>query len=216
MSSDAQPNERDYREKQSLYLRHYVSDFDDWYKSLTPAQRRCLNARGIEGALVEGAGRAGRDEDAASLPAASFSEDLGARIDTLADEIAEKFGIAERTAVPLAGFLARAIEREALVYKAMLFQKVCGEFLNAKNPKLLAAGLAFAANLAALNGLKSQRDYARRIHVTPAALSKVTKKWQRELGLTTSAHMKNEAACQSYSKIQSGDRHWRKQKAKGT
>lgn len=207
-----EPNEdgSDYAERQAGYARRYVVDFDEFFAKLSPRQRARYEKAGIIGAILDGAGDTDRDEDPSDKPAASYSVDVAKLLDTLSEKIAEKFSLPSAVAVPLAGFMARTIELESLRYKGILFDTVCGEFLLAKNTKLLAAGLSFAANLGALNGIKSQRKFAKSIHVTPAALSKVTKAWQIKLGLPPSPHQKSQASCLKYKACQTGEKHWRK------
>lgn len=210
----------DYRTRADA---EYADEFREWVAHMTPAQLAKLRACGIalardkqgrlNGAQREGGSSGvGLEHDAAELPAASYRVDIGTQVDTLADEIGSMFELPQQTSLPLAAFMVRAIETRSIKFRAALLMKLCGAFIDGRNPKLLAAGLAFAANLAALNGLKTQRQHAKKIGVTPAALSKVTKFWQEELELAVSPHMKSAAACGAYSRVQKGDAHWRKQK----
>jgi hypothetical protein len=88
-------------------------------------------------------------------------------------------------------------------------------FLKAEsNVKLLVAGLAYAADLAVTNQLGTMQDWAVRNGLSRAAVLKVAKFWQRELGLPASSHMRGEEKCQAYSEAQT-QKHWRKQKVGG-
>jgi hypothetical protein len=128
------------------------------------------------------------------------------------DEIfADEFNVSLITAKKILKWhtlqLAISIEQE----KASYLQIIVGGLLASKNPKLNAAGLAFAANLAALNGLPCQREYARQNHISVSAISKVVRAWSKALDLAPSAHQKTTKACEVYSAIgRSG--HWRKKK----
>jgi hypothetical protein len=190
----------------------YIAEFEAFWARLTPKQRKELKENGVDGPIIEFSSNAGLDHDAADTPAASYSQDLARELDKFSEQLIEKFGFRPRLAIPLASFIIHAIEEGSISYKAWLFGKVCGVMLNAKNAKLAAAGLAFASNLASLNGLKSMRVYAAQIKVSPSAVSKVKKKWQAELNLPDSPHSKDALACANYSKVQSGDRHWRRAK----
>ncbi len=150
----------------------YVAEFETFWGRLTPLQRKECKARGIEGPIINFSCTAEMDHDAADTPAASYRQDLAAELDELSDQLIEKFGLPAGSAVNLASFVIHMIETKSISYKAWLFGKVCGEILNAKNTKLCVAGLAFASNLASLNGISSIRQYARIIHVSPEAVSK--------------------------------------------
>jgi hypothetical protein len=189
----------------------YVAEFEAFWGRLTPKQRKILVANGVEGPVIEFSSVASLDHDAADTPAASYTEDLARRLDKFSDQMVEKFGLQTRTAIPLASFIIHTIEQESISYKAWLFGKVCGVMLNAKNAKLAAAGLAFASNLASLNGLGSMRQYGRKIGVSVEAVSKVKRKWQAELLLDSKAHSKTPEACANYA-IAAKEKHWRRQK----
>jgi hypothetical protein len=203
----------------------YVAEFDTWWEGLPPETRRLMGRRGIKGAVVNFSCSAERNRDAADTPAASYNHDeessgwgglhhvdFAERVDKLSDQLMEKFGFPLEIAELLAVFMVQTIEQQSIAYKAWLFGKVCGEVLNAKNVKLSVAGLAFASNLAALNGIPSIRAFAKQNHVSPEAVSKVKRKWQKDLLLPDSPHSKDAQARAAYSEVQSSDRHWRKQK----
>jgi hypothetical protein len=190
----------------------YAAGFEAFWADLTRKQRRQLKGHGIEGAVINFSSTAEIDHDAADTPAASYKPDLVAELDRLSDELIEKFGLPAAVALDLSLFIVSMIETKSISYKAWLFGKVCGEILNAKNTKLCVAGLAFASNLASLSGISSIRKYAKQIHVSPEAVSKVKRKWQETLDLPDSPHSKDAAARAKYSEVQKSDRHWRRQK----
>ena len=203
----------------------YVTEFDTWWQGLPVETRRLLGKKGIKGPVVNFSCGAELNHDAADTPAASYDHDEEAsgwggmhhvdfaeRVDKLSDQLMEKFGVTRDIAELLAVFMVQTIEQQSIAYKAWLFGKVCGEVLNAKNVKLTVAGLAFASNLAALNGIPSIRAFARLHHVSPEAVSKVKRRWQKDLQLPDSPHSKDEEARAKYSEVQKSDRHWRRQK----
>ena len=146
--------------------------------------------------------------DIADTPLARTDTDYAAAIDKPSEILADEFGITFQQATALLEWHQKEIELAVNREKANHLQLIVGGLLASKNPKLNAAGLAFAANLAALNGLPCQREYARQNHVSASAISKVVKGWQRALGILPSAHQKSESACQTYSEV-GKTRHWR-------
>jgi hypothetical protein len=147
--------------------------------------------------------------DIADTHLARTDLDFAASIDTPADELADQFGISKAQAKSLLHWHEAEINAAIRKAEAHYLQQIVGGLLSAKNAKLSAAGLAFAGGLAALNGLRCQRDYAKQIHVSASAISKVVKAWQRTLGLRPSAHQKSESACDTYSSV-GKSKHWRK------
>lgn len=196
----------DHRQRQLAAAR--VS-FTEWLNRLPAKQRvlvKCIGAPEDDAEMANG-----RAKDVADLPIASYRPDIASLVDTLADEIAEKFKIQPDIVTLLANWMVFEIERQALSFRSNDINKIIGVFIDCQNPKLFSAGLAFAADLAALNGLGTQAAYARSIKLSRAAVSKTTKMWQRLLNLRPSSHMKSEEACQSYSRKATTD-HWRKHK----
>lgn len=122
--------------------------------------------------------------------------------------MADEFNITPAQATQILSWhlkqIAVAVDKE----KSNYLQLIVGGLLSSKNPKLNSAGLAFAANLAALNGLPCQREYARQNHVSASAVSKLVKAWQVTLGLRPSAHQKSEKACATYATV-GKNHHWR-------
>ena len=146
--------------------------------------------------------------DIADTPLARTDTDYALAIDRPHEILADEFDLTTEQSQNLIAWhnseIKAAVDRE----KANYLQLIVGGLLSSKNPKLNAAGLAFAANLGALNGLPCQREYARQNHVSRQAVSKVVKAWQESLELHPSAHQKSEAACQTYSEVGKSN-HWR-------
>lgn len=201
------------------YLRHSRSLHNQaatahaaWIASMSPAERKKVREMNLESYGDDNSEVGGHSpfniSDIADSPIARTDTDYAAAID-LPDEIfADRFGVTRTQAAAILTWhestTATAVERE----KAAYLQIIVGGLLSSKNPKMNAAGLAFAANLDALNGLPCQRQFARENHVSPSAVSKVVKQWQTALGLQPSAHQKSEKACQTYS-ITGKESHWR-------
>jgi hypothetical protein len=105
----------------------------------------------------------------------------------------------------------RATERKAENIKVRAVERIVGGFLDCANSKLTAAGLAYASDLALTANLGTMQDYALKIAVSRAAISKNAKFWQRELGLPAASNMRGAEKCRAYSEAQKA-KHWRNQK----
>jgi hypothetical protein len=106
---------------------------------------------------------------------------------------------------------SRAAARKAEKIKVRAIERIVGGFLDCANSKLTAAGLAYAADLALTAGLGTMQDYALKIAVSRAAISKNAKFWQRELDLPAASNMRGAEKCRAYSEAQKA-KHWRNQK----
>lgn len=127
-------------------------------------------------------------------------------------EIADAFGIPIETARRILEWHREKVADAIRGQLAHQLSLIVGGLLSSRNAKLSAAGLAFAANLAALNGLGCQRTFAKRIRVSPQAVSKVVGAWRDMLHLKPSVHQKSEEARKAYSAKGFQD-HWRHRKA---
>ena len=194
----------------------YLMEYEKFEASLSVADRELLARSGASApdlpdhrALSSRRMVLGVDRDVAESSAAAFSPDVAEELDTPEEQLAELAGITlEQARIVVAWGNARAA-REVEQQKAWLVVKVGGAFINAANSKLLAAGLAFAADLQQTSGMGTMQDYARTISVSRAAISKVAKWWKQELELPDGAHMRDEAKCRSYSNAQK-QKHYRK------
>lgn len=183
-----------------------------WVAQMSPDERRKLRDLNLEAAPEDESEVGGHSpfslSDIADTPLARVLPDYAASIDKPHEILADEFGISAEKAARLIQWhnleIQAAVDRE----KSNYLQLIIGGLLSSKNPKLNAAGLAFAANLAALNGLPCQREYARQNHISASALSKVVKAWSHTLGLRPSAHQKSEQACATYSEVGKKN-HWR-------
>ena len=193
--------------------REYMVAYQEWVAGLSEEERTKLEALGIERPddgenSCEAVPSQG---DAADRPEASFVLDMAATLDVTEERLAEELGVALKDARQFVVWHRERVVRESITYKARLFQTLVAGFLEAGNPRLVAGGLAFATNLAALNGLGTQDEFAKRLGLRRSAVSKLVKWWQRELHLPTSPHMKSEVACHAYEDV-SRHKHWRKRK----
>jgi len=185
-----------------------------WIAGMTPAERRRVREMNLESYGDDDSEVGGHSpfsvSDIAESPIARTDTDYAAAIDLPEEILADRFGVTRTQALAILAWheeaTAATVDRE----KAAYLQIIVGGLLSSKNPKMNAAGLAFAANLDALNGLPCQRQFARENHVSPSAVSKVVKQWQLALGLQPSAHQKSEKACKTYSMTGKAN-HWRDQ-----
>lgn len=194
----------------------YLVQYEEFERSLTPEQRRSLGSASVpELPNFQARGRGRREvigisRDAAESSLASFSEDFPGAIDTAADEIRERF-------LPLSPKIAREIAiwheerliRESEKRKASVIMTIAGEFLGRSNAKLLAAGLAYATDLAITSGMGTMQAWALQTGLSKQAISKSAKWWKKALGLPGGSHMRDEETCASYQRAQI-DKHWRK------
>lgn len=216
----------DYLQRQAREDAAHEIQYAKWVKSLSLADREKL--RKANPALSDAASldkpyvtkKRGRKDDSeessqdpAESNAASFTPDIASAVDSLAEILAERFRISIEAAKQIAAWHKSTVESESIAYKAFLLQRMIAAFIEPGNLRLRAGGLAFAANLAALNGVGTLRDFAARINVSPAAVSKVKKWWQTELALPPSPHGKSREACANYSTAQK-NKHWRYKKCK--
>lgn len=194
----------------------YLLAYEEWENSLSPQERALLGkaaAPDIEDHRARGSKRevTGALGDAAERSSASYRPDVASSIDSDAERIAEIADIPLAKARVIDVYLQQRIEEESAKREALTIVTIAGAFLRGANSKLLAGGLAFASDLALTAGLGTMQDWARTIGVSRAAVSKVAKFWQRELGLPAGSHMRDEQKCRAYSEAQK-TKHWRNQK----
>lgn len=184
----------------------------EWLKTLTPAQRKTLAAQGLD--TINDSNEVGGHSpfsaaDIAESPSASYEPDVAEKIDKPHQVFAETFDIPEATAKRILTWHRAATKEAVRKQEAVFLGLIVGGLLATENPKLSAAGLAFAVGLDALNGLGSQREFAKANHISPTAVSKVTLYWRTTLRLPTSVFQKSDEAREKYSSIGKND-HWRK------
>lgn len=184
----------------------------EWIASLSKKERQHLQRTNLEAPPSDEHEVGGHSpyslSDIADTPLARTDTDYALAIDQPYEILADEFGLTTDQARNLIAWHQQEVKAAVDKEKANYLQLIVGGLLSSKNPKLNAAGLAFANNLGALNGLPCQREYARLNHVSPSAISKVVKGWQEALGIHPSAHQKSESACQTYSEVGKAN-HWR-------
>lgn len=211
MAADYEAHARDlHRRSTAAHL--------EWVKGLTPAQRAKLASMGVlqpaDDRHEVGGHSPWQERDAAESHYARIEADPTG-IDSPEERLADLFEIPIATAKRILDWHRVALDAALYQREGDLLAIVVGGLLAAQNPRLSAAGLAFATNLDATNGLGSQAEFARSLKVSRQAVSKVTKAWQSDLGLQPGANQKSAAACAEYSRIGLTD-HWRSRKATAT
>jgi hypothetical protein len=208
-------NEGTYEDHAQRLGERARKEYLEWLNSMSPADRRRVAEMGLDTLPCDDYEVSGHSpwqpDDAAESPACRTEIDIAAELDTAPEELADTLGIDPVRALRVIQWADSIMHRALCRHEAHLLQLVVGGLLQAKNPKLHCAGLAFATDLAALNGLGSQREYARRNNISRSAVSKVNRFWKRTLGLKQSPHQKTEAACETYSRVQK-QKHWRRRK----
>lgn len=186
----------------------------EWLASMKPEERAHLREMQLDAPPDDSTEVGGHSpfslSDIADSALAKCETDMSS-FDLPEDDLADRFNITRQKAAAILEWHRIEVENATRREKANYLQIIVGGLLASKNPKLNSAGLAFAANLAALNGLPCQREFARQNHISASAISKVVRSWQRSLDLTPSAHQKSEEACKVYSQV-GKNRHWRSQK----
>jgi DNA-binding MarR family transcriptional regulator len=186
-----------------------------WVAGLTPAQKAKLKSMGVFDAPDDRHEVGGHSPhqacDIADTPLARTEADPAGELDSEAAILADRFHIDLELAEHLITWRESEIESALRQREGDLLSIVIGGLIASKNPRVSAAALAFAAGLAAVNGLGSQSEFARRLKISRATISKMVKSWQRSLNLRPSVHQKSEPACKSYS--ENGKKnHWRSAK----
>lgn len=191
------------------------SAYADWTKGLSPKERQQLRSARLDAPPDDNHEVGGHSpysiSDIADTPLARIDPDFAAAIDRPEEILAEIFNIPLETAKKILQWHTQQLTAAIRSAEAQHLQIIVGGLLSANNPKLSSAGLAFAANLAALNGLPSQREYAKLNHISPEAISKMVRAWSAALGLMPSVHQKSPQARQAYSEV-GRTRHWRGRK----
>jgi len=207
----------DYLIRQNREDANYEKAYPEWLASLTPAQRAKVDKLGVGEAAVASHRPAAKDEvessgDPANFSVASHAPDIAELVEGEAGPFAERFGCTVAMAKRVLVWHREQIEIESRKYQAFLLQRVIAGFLMPGNLMLRAGALAFAVNLAALNGLgKSIRDFAKARGFSPYGVSKVVEEWRVALELPRGPHQKSEAAGKAYSTAQK-QKHWRNAK----
>lgn len=138
----------------------YLLAYEEWENSLTPQEREMPG-------------------DVAERPSVSYTPDFAAVVDQEPELIAELATISLRASRIVHTYMLERIEREAARRESRVITVIAGTFLRSQsNAKLLSAGLAFAAGLAASSGMGTMQDWAMQNGVSRAAVSKLAVFWR--------------------------------------
>jgi len=148
------------------------------------------------------------DRDVAESPLASIQFE-GIQDDEVS-EICEQFGFDPSVGYQIKEYIDAKVEKKVEKKLSDRTKTLVAMLLQEPNLRIAAGGLAFAVNLAALNGLRTQTAFALKIGYTRSAVSKSVRKWKALLELPTNAHMKSDKAIEKYRQAQH-EKHWRKQ-----
>lgn len=193
----------------------YLLAYEEWENSLTPQEREMLGDAAAPELEDDDSSKrmvTGVLGDVAERPSVSYTPDFAAAVDQEPELIAELATISLRASRIVHTYMLERIEREAARRESRVITVIAGTFLRSQsNAKLLSAGLAFAAGLAASSGMGTMQDWAMQNGVSRAAVSKLAVFWRRLLGLPAGPHMREDSKCRAYSEAQK-QKHWRKQK----
>lgn len=193
----------------------YAMAFEEFEASLTPYERAILGRNGapdIEDHRATPTRKVliGITRDAAESNLASFKPDIAAEIDGIRDELLE-LGIPKPIVDRLSEWHTQKVNMESETAKAELIVKFAGIFIHSSNVRLHAAGLAYAADLALVNGMGTMDSWAKQHGLSRQAVSKVANIWRRELELPGGSHMRDEKTREAYKTAQLNN-HWRNKK----
>jgi hypothetical protein len=192
----------------------YLLSYEAWETNLTPEERKILrsaSAPDIEDHVSQGSRKVliGLERDAADSSLASYEVNLADAVDSVVDEIRDKWGVDQKKAEEIARWAEGRIAQEAESRKASMIVKIAGVFLNCSNVRLVAAGLSYATDLALTTNMGTMQEWAIKNGLSRAAVSKSARWWSRELSLPVGSHMRDEETCRAYSEAQK-TKHWRK------
>jgi hypothetical protein len=188
-----QPDD-DYNRRAQAHHREYTAAWNQWWDSLTQDERDEATKLGLDEPLQDSSrasGHApGEDRDAAESPLARTGFDFKA------------------VEAPVSAAAPNTSNAWLHSDVAVTMQRVVGMLISSDNAKVSVIALAFAMNLDALNGLGSIREAARKIGLSPEALSKKKREWERELDIPPNAFAKSDAAKRALS-IAQQTKHWK-------
>jgi hypothetical protein len=187
-------------------------EYRAWIASLAPEDRADLERAGITGPdddFSKVDSNPGFEDDPASTSLASCEP--AEFVESERDELCEALDLSPAQASLVTAFVQAEVAKATAQSRQDDLQIVVSLLLETPNVRIAAAGLAFAADLAALNGLGSQNEYAEKIGFSRSAISKSVRQWKSALGLRTNGHMKSDEAVEKYKHIAKTD-HWRNKK----
>jgi hypothetical protein len=219
MSEDIEETDRslgDYDAHVSREKTAYLLAYEEFEKELSPDARAALGksaAPHLEDTQTVSTRRMvfGIDRDVADSAAASYTEDMAQAIDTVADELRDRWGFSPLVAQEVSAWVESRVAAEATTRQAAVLVKICNIFLTCANARLTAAGLAYAADLSMAYAMGSMEEWASKHGLSRAAVSKSARFWKKKLCLPGGGYMRNEESCSSYSEA-AKTKHWRNKK----
>jgi hypothetical protein len=205
-----------YIERQAALDAQYRRAWDE----LSVEERSALAAAGIDGPDCgrEPAPDQGREvvcrEDAAVIcdRHCGVEIDYAAAADGLADQLAEDFGVTAAQAEALAKFIEGRTNDALRERHSLMLARIVGFFLaGSENLQARAHGLAHAARMASLNGLRSLRHSALLCGVSVEWMRRVAWKWCDLLELPPLEGAKSAEARAAYAHDKRTN-HWRNKK----
>jgi len=184
---------------------------------LAPAVKAALMVKSKSGLRLsaDAGGAINTQENDISDMQLGQSVDIAALVDKLWDVLAEKFDLTEGQARGIAHWHAQAVEEEAQDQQKVRFARLIAPLVAARNIRLEAVAIAFAANMAPSLGFSTQTAAALTIPgsdgepITKACLNKRVNWWSGFLNLPPAPGMRKASAVKSYSEARKVT-HWRK------
>jgi hypothetical protein len=205
----------DYESHATRLQKRAEAQHREWVASLTPEVRKNLEKLGVleppDDSHEVGGHSPFQPSDVAESPLARIDVDFASTADGVEGEISDLFKVSLPKAKAILAWHTAEMEASRQANEADLLSVVVGGLLASDNIRISAAGLAFASNMDAANGLGNQARYARSLGVSRSILSKSVKAWRRQLNLRPSPWQKSDEACATYSQVAKNS-HWRKAK----
>ena len=169
-----------YTTRQAQLDRQYQDSFSTpearaWIESMSPDERRRLEADGLLKPMLDRAGSTMRDEDAGESDLAAVAPDFAAAIDC-----------EQGATVP-----------ESSSTAADVLASFCARIRGRANPALVFDAICYATGVTDVEGV-SATQLAARHGITKQAFSKIAVEWCRTFGLQPSRSMKSKAAREAY------------------
>ena len=190
----------DYAKRQAQKDREYAEyyktpDYQRFLETLTPEERRRLEAEGLLAPMLPKDGTAngcGIEDDAADSPSASVEAPRVSASDSL-DAILADYPHLESAIEERAKKMNGGASRGDVLASFCAYIRSCG------NPVLAFDAICYATGVSALEG-QSGTELATKHGVTKQAFSKIAVEWCETFGLQPSRSMKSKMARKSYAK----------------
>ena len=141
------------------------------------------------------------EEYAEASTGSTVTEDVAERNDSLSGELQDAFQLDAEQADAIAQWHCRRCQEASTTARAHDLVRLIEVLLTRQNPRLAAAGMAYAAGLDGIAG-KPMTETARELSVTRQAVSKEANFWSDALKLPRSRYMKSARARVAYRTAQ--------------